>query len=235
MPPVSKLIQDLETKARLLEESYIEELRKEFSEVDPKIRLSDKHLQRYNESDCVENSFLTVNYDNQPDYGYIFPLKKVAVFGLNRAAKQIKIRGGFNNFINNFNEDSRFILSFNWSNELIIKVCSGIPQKNIISNILNFKKEKCIGFNRREFLLTPTDKFKHFNRLKDRFNVFCGDSLADLLPCLYSDVSFAFKSHDSDFLSVCKQINEKFNKRAYLVNNFNDACSILKEVNFLNS
>lgn len=160
-------------------------------------------------------------------------LKELDIFGLDRAARQIKVRRGFNNFIKNFNEDSRFILSFNWSNELIIRVCREIQQKNIISNVLNFNKEKCIGFNKAEFLLTPKDKFKHFNRLKGRFNVFCGDSLADLLPCLCSNISFAFKSHDSNFLSICKQINEKFNKKLYLVNDFNDANSLFKEKNNL--
>ena len=160
-------------------------------------------------------------------------LKNLNIRGITRAASQIKIRPGFSSFIKGFDKDSRYILSFNWSNQLIGMICSNIPSSNIISNSLNFKDDRCLGFNSRAIILTPDHKFNHFNRLKDRLNVFCGDSLPDLLPCLYSNLAFAFVSHDKEFLSICNMLREKFSRLIYIVNNFNDANRVLNRVSLV--
>ncbi len=156
--------------------------------------------------------------------------KCLMFFGINeltRAVEQIQIRNGYNSFANRVNKYNRYILSFNWSNYLIGLVCQNIPRNNIISNVMDFNKKKFVGFNRTQILLTPEHKFNHFNILKDTINISCGDSLSDLLLCLHSDIAFAFKSHDKNFLSICNKISRKFSRNIYLVNDFYDADKIL--------
>lgn len=156
-------------------------------------------------------------------------IKHLDTEGLARAASQIRVREGFESFIGRFERDLRYIISFNWSDQLIRMKCPEIPSNNIISNSLRFRRNECLGFYRNRIVLTPEHKFSYFNKLKDKINIFCGDSLPDLLPCLYSDLAFAFNSHDKEFLSICDMIREKFSRQIYIVNNFNEASHILSK------
>ncbi len=157
-------------------------------------------------------------------------LKELNITGLSRAASQITTRHGFTDFVRGFDMKSRYIISFNWSQQLISLLCPDIPFSNIISNRLVFRGEKCIGSARNRTLLTPEDKFRNFTRLKDEKNIFCGDSLPDLLPSVYSDTAFAFVSHDKEFLIICNMLNEKFSRPIYIINNFNEASIILRDI-----
>ena len=160
-------------------------------------------------------------------------LKCLDIKSLRRASSQINIRKGFSSFVNKFSKKERYILSFNWSSQLIRLVCPNIPSNNIISNKLKFNRKKCIGFDRNLIFLTPQHKLVYFNRLKDKINVFCGDSLPDLLPCLYSNIAFAFKSHDKEFLSIFNILRKKFSRHLYMVDNFKEAGKILDKLQLI--
>lgn len=89
-----------------------------------------------------------------------------------------------------------------------------------------------MDFDWNSTFLTPEQKFNYFQKLKSRNNIFCGDSLPDLLPSLYSNIAFAFPSHDREFLAVCNKLREKFSRNIYIVNDFNGASRILEKLLF---
>ena len=154
-------------------------------------------------------------------------LKSSQFFGLERAASQIQIRSGFKELIKSSLVGEVYILSCNWSTDLIQLVCPKIKGKNIIANSLKFKDGKCSGFDRKRIILTPEDKFKEFKKIKGE-KIVCGDSLPDLLPMIHADKGFAFLSHDSDFIEVCKLLRERFSRNIHIVSNFTDVLKLLK-------
>ncbi len=154
------------------------------------------------------------------------PLKHLDVSSLERAASQIKVRSGFESLVKDFGGQV-YILSCNWSTDLVKLVCPEIDRSKIISNNLRFKDGKCNGFERKRIVLTPEHKFKEFQRIKKDKNIVCGDSLPDLLLLLNADRGFAFVSHDKDFIEVCLLSKTKFLREIHIVDNFEEVRSIL--------
>lgn len=155
-------------------------------------------------------------------------LKDITIKDMARAASQIKVRSGFDKFIEQFNKNDRHIISCNWSDIFVNLVCrSQVPQRNIFSNKLLIKDDKCIGFNYNQIILTPLVKLDFFNKYKSKNNIYCGDSFPDLMPTILSDRGFVFKSHDRAYIELLKLVKERYNRSIVIVKDFNEARSLL--------
>ena len=149
---------------------------------------------------------------------------------LTRAKSHIEIRQGFSKFIKRFEKENRYVISCNWSDLFISITCPSIPKENIFSNKFIIKNDVFINFDYNEIILTPMVKFKVFNKYKDDFSVYCGDSLTDILPTIITDISFTFVSHDKNYITLLELIKNKYKRNIIIVKDFHQALEELEKL-----